>query len=474
MAGQGLNAPMIAMAPTSDGQGYWLLGRDGGVFSFGDAHFYGSTGNMVLNAPVVSMAAAPDGEGYWFVASDGGIFTFGSEGFYGSMGGTPLNQPIVGMAPTPDGRGYWLVASDGGIFAFGDATFYGSMGGTPLNQPIVGMASSAGGHGYWLVAADGGIFAFGDAGFYGSAAGSGAVGITPSPNGAGYWIVNAAGRVSNFGDAPAVASPAMTSEASGIAAVVTPAAIPVTYGSGDETALAYPSPEPNSPMVVLVHGGGWTGGSNTDSLVQSTARYLQLHNVGVLSVNYTLATPSQTAFPNQPQEVGAAAFYLRSNPGLLNGDPGRISLVGGSAGGTIVLLAEHDIVAQGLQLRSVVDLSGPSNFTTWVPWIQGSGGATWILGSAVTDALGCGVLSTCNGAEEQAASFVNTSVAGGVKWLVAGSQSDALVPFEQTQDTDNYLSGLGQSVEFITPAGGDHAFEMHWAVNSHIAAIVSS
>ncbi|MGA3148936.1 MAG: protease pro-enzyme activation domain-containing protein, partial [Acidimicrobiales bacterium] len=51
--------------------------------------------------------------GYWLVASDGGIFAFGAAGFYGSTGGTPLNRPVVGMAATPDGKGYWLVASDG-------------------------------------------------------------------------------------------------------------------------------------------------------------------------------------------------------------------------------------------------------------------------------------------------------------------------------------------------------------------------
>ena len=32
------------------------------------------------------MAADPEGEGYWLVASDGGIFSFGDAKFYGSMG----------------------------------------------------------------------------------------------------------------------------------------------------------------------------------------------------------------------------------------------------------------------------------------------------------------------------------------------------------------------------------------------------
>jgi hypothetical protein len=81
------------------------------------------------------------GGGYWLVASDGGIFAFGDAGFFGSTGGQPLNKPVVGMASTPDGKGYWLVASDGGIFSFGDASFLGSTGGQTLNQPIVGMAT---------------------------------------------------------------------------------------------------------------------------------------------------------------------------------------------------------------------------------------------------------------------------------------------------------------------------------------------
>jgi hypothetical protein len=86
-------------------------------------------GGHPLDKPVVGMAATPTGHGYWLVASDGGIFSFGNAAFHGSMGGHPLNQPIVGMAADPATGGYWMVASDGGIFAF-DAPFYGSSGGS--------------------------------------------------------------------------------------------------------------------------------------------------------------------------------------------------------------------------------------------------------------------------------------------------------------------------------------------------------
>src|SRR5712692_6574879 len=53
---------------------YWLAAADGTVSPFGGAPFYGGANGSKLNKPVVGMAATPDGRGYWLVASDGGIF----------------------------------------------------------------------------------------------------------------------------------------------------------------------------------------------------------------------------------------------------------------------------------------------------------------------------------------------------------------------------------------------------------------
>src|SRR5207302_842167 len=114
--------------------GYWLVGRDGGIFAFGDSPFSGSTGAMKLNKPIVGMATTPNGRGYWLVASDGGIFAFGNGAdFFGSTGSIKLAQPIVGMAATNSNKGYWFVAAEGGIFSFGDAlSFTPRLGGSPV------------------------------------------------------------------------------------------------------------------------------------------------------------------------------------------------------------------------------------------------------------------------------------------------------------------------------------------------------
>jgi hypothetical protein len=165
---------------TPSGHGYWVyevgLNDLGTVDPYGDAVSYGDTAKLLMQDPQqgafhgspVAMAATADGKGYWEVYSDGGVFSFGDAHFYGSMAGRVLAQNIVGITATADGKGYWLVARDGGVFAFGDARFAGSAAGIPLQSPIVGMARNPAGPGYWLTSADGGIFAFGGAQFFGS------------------------------------------------------------------------------------------------------------------------------------------------------------------------------------------------------------------------------------------------------------------------------------------------------------------
>jgi hypothetical protein len=189
-----LKAPITAMEATGDGKGYWLVGTDGGVFSFGNAPFLGSTGAFTLQRPIVDFAVTPNGGGYWLVGADGGVFSFGNAKYRGGTAPFPLAAPIVGIAATPSGKGYWLVASDGGIFSFGDAQFFGSTGNIRLQQPVVGMAATPSGKGYWLAAADGGVFCFGDAPFHGS------LFADPRPRGpavdiegrnGGYWVTTA-------------------------------------------------------------------------------------------------------------------------------------------------------------------------------------------------------------------------------------------------------------------------------------------
>ena len=225
VAGDGVGAPATAGPFTvavkvvsggnGSGHGYWLVGGDGGIFSFGSAGFYGSTGSFTLQRPVVGISPTGDRKGYWLVASDGGIFAFGDSGFYGSLpglgfspagssGAHPLAAPIVAMVPSTDGAGYFMVGADGGVFAFGDARFVGSCPGIGgCAGPAVAVMPDATGDGYWLVTATGNVYAFGDARYLGAPSHR-SVNVTSAvrtPDGGGYWILFADGKVVPFGDA---------------------------------------------------------------------------------------------------------------------------------------------------------------------------------------------------------------------------------------------------------------------------------
>ncbi len=142
-AGSTSTAPIVGMAATPDGKGYWLVASDGGIFCFGDAMFFGSMGGDHLNKPVVGHGAAnPTGGGYWQVASDGGIFTYGpGAGFLGSAGSSSTSTSRWSRwppRPTATATGSW--PPTGGSSPTGGRRFFGTIGGSHLNKPMVGMA----------------------------------------------------------------------------------------------------------------------------------------------------------------------------------------------------------------------------------------------------------------------------------------------------------------------------------------------
>ena len=198
-----LNKPIVGGA-TDKGSfnGYWIVASDGGVFAF-NAPFYGSLGDQALAAPATEIEPTPNGKGYYIVLANGRVHTFGNANHFGDMAGKPLNKPIIGMSVTPTGNGYWLVGEDGGIFNFGDAGFFGSTGNLKLNAPVIDLAPAVDNNGYYLLAKDGGVFTFGSADFKGSTGSmtlnAPVVAMLVNPTGSGYWLAASDGGIFSFG-----------------------------------------------------------------------------------------------------------------------------------------------------------------------------------------------------------------------------------------------------------------------------------
>ncbi|MDE3090642.1 MAG: alpha/beta hydrolase [Chloroflexota bacterium] len=149
----------------------------------------------------------------------------------------------------------------------------------------------------------------------------------------------------------------------------------VTYCNTGNVALkldlAYPKNLSDQPMpiVVYVHGGGWTSGDKSGGVGMIDSRELLARGYVFASLNYRLAP--QFKFPAQIEDVKCAIRFLRANAATLRIDPNRIGAMGGSAGGHLVALlgttdarAGFDVgqyLDQSSRVQAVVDLFGPAD-----------------------------------------------------------------------------------------------------------------
>jgi hypothetical protein len=212
-----LQRPIVGITATSDDNGYWLVGSDGGIFAFGDTHYFGSmpalgfapagtNGAKHLSAPIVAMVPSFDDQGYFLVGADGGVFAFGDAKFAGSCPQIGSCSGVaVSVMPDASGQGYWLVTKTGNVYSFGNAIDYGAPG--QQSAPVTSAVRTPDGGGYWILLGDGAVLAYGDARTYPGTAGTfnalnPATAIVATSDGGGYWVMSANGSVYPFGDAP--------------------------------------------------------------------------------------------------------------------------------------------------------------------------------------------------------------------------------------------------------------------------------
>ena len=170
--------------------------------------------------------------------------------------------------------------------------------------------------------------------------------------------------------------PALLAVAS-VSAVQTPPAIqmPTTliYASRDGVELRldlHLPPEPIRrpiPVIVFLHGGGWSGGTRTTG--PDFSRYFARDGFAMASIEYRL-TPSIT-FPANVEDVRTAVRWLKANAAAHALDPDRICLWGTSAGGHLAAVAAlaprgtfdgTDNLSHSSSVRCVLDAYGPTRF----------------------------------------------------------------------------------------------------------------
>ena len=129
-----------------------------------------------------------------------------------------------------------------------------------------------------------------------------------------------------------------------------------------------------SPAVVIIHGGGWSGGDKAAEREFNIGTTLALHGYVGLSINYILSDKRQTTWPQNLHDCKTAVRWLRMHAGRLQLDPDHIGVIGGSAGGHLAALAAVAGPDDGLdpaqpygefscRVQCAVDLYGPTDLT---------------------------------------------------------------------------------------------------------------
>jgi acetyl esterase/lipase len=131
-----------------------------------------------------------------------------------------------------------------------------------------------------------------------------------------------------------------------------------------------------APLLVFVHGGGWKGGKRSDYLVY----LIDFAEKGYITATVSYRLKNDSIYPACVQDVSDAMHFLFSNAEKYGYDPDRVAMIGGSAGGHLVLMTTYDFKAPSIPLdsvylatlphkvKAVVDIYGPVDMTT--PYAQ--------------------------------------------------------------------------------------------------------
>lgn len=149
----------------------------------------------------------------------------------------------------------------------------------------------------------------------------------------------------------------------GRAANATPPTQTAAYGRDPLQQLDFwAGAAPNAPLVVFVHGGGWSRGDMQMMRGSAKLAHWQAAGYAVASLNYRLVPDARVE--EQAQDVADAVAYLRSNASQLGVDARRIALIGHSAGAHLVALVGTDpayFAQAGLgmgDVRGIIPLDG--------------------------------------------------------------------------------------------------------------------
>lgn len=222
-------------------------------------------------------------------------------------------------------------------------------------------------------------------------------------------------------------------------------------------------PEKRLPLLIWIHGGGWTGGSKTQM------PYLSQLPRGYAAASLEYRFSQKAKFPAQIQDCQAAIRWLRANAAKYHLDPARFGVGGASAGGHLAALVgtsggknsfpkiggNED---QSDRVQAVCDIFGPANFWTVIKqaeadtavknifqWNKGDPYSKLIAARLGEDQAAC-----------EAVSPVTYISPDNPPFLILHGDRDTLVPYAQSAELSERLTKAGVACVLQRLPGAGH------------------
>lgn len=217
------------------------------------------------------------------------------------------------------------------------------------------------------------------------------------------------------------------------------------------------------PLLVWIHGGGWSGGSKSEMPFRN-----QLQR-GYVAASIEYRFSQQAKFPAQIQDCQAAIRWLRANAEKYSIDPDRIGVSGASAGGHLAALIGTSGGKQAFpmiggneeqsdRVQAVCDIFGPTDFWTVISqadadksvknifkWNNGDPYSNLIGGKLGEDKEKCQAVSPVHYVSKDCPPF-----------LILHGDRDALVPYTQSVELSDLLVEAGVDVTLQRMPGAGH------------------
>jgi acetyl esterase/lipase len=232
----------------------------------------------------------------------------------------------------------------------------------------------------------------------------------------------------------------------------------IEYAKVDDESLKLDASVPEGagpfPVVIVIHGGGWSGGDKGQGMKPFTDP-LTDGNFAWFSINYRLAPAHH--WPACMDDVRAAIRWVKAHAAEYKGDPERIALLGYSAGGHLAAFANAD--QNDTHVQAVVLCAAPASLQGDIDRPEGlSASLQKLFGhdKEIDDQMRTILHDT---------SPINyLSVHSPPTLLIHGSD-DKTVIFSQSVNYKAGLDALGVPCELVTIAGGDHHIDKWPAID---------